>query len=722
MANYPYLNDKTFLRSMDEENYKEQFVKIIVLDFKTERPIANLTGKCTAGSCNVSGTSNMRRTASCTVAVDFDGIKVAGQSGLQQYNNITEVQNLISMNKKVRIETGFTNTLTWEYPNYANYNIIWFPLGTYVIKSASISKNNSGVNISLTLNDKTALLNGDMGGTIPAATVFSEAELFNSSGTSSSKDKLLIKDIIKYLVVEFGGENPDNVIVSGIDDYIKKVMKWKGSSNVYLVKQSGKVELTLNDPGTNREVYSYGMDVGYMNEPFVYPGTLECSAGETVASVLDKIKNTLGNFEWFYDLDGRFVFQEVKNYLLSTPTIDKITQATSGNYLASSNYGKSVYTFDKNNKNLISSISNNPQYQNIKNDFLVWGTTKTVTGADKPIRYHLAFDTKPTINTSGYRCIVYTDYKGLTQAIPLRQGETFDYSTAANGADMTNKKLYYLTIVNGVATGTKEFAVWHWDDDYNTFRRFSDHKVYILIANDWRAELYYLGLTASNKTFAKNYYSAELNAELPKFYNIIATTKPNTTVTACGETVTVPVREGAFRTDLQLSNYEYWLDFLEGDPSDSTSQSISQFNVNNIGRRTKVVTDGNSNCIFPASVPNYVYIEANGDTKEALKVAASKNQVAIQVSAEVYNNLVLGGGRNPAYDKIRELLYQHTAYNESVSLSVTPIYYLEPNTRITVHDNDTGVHGDYLITTISLPLTTNGTSNISATRCLERTF
>lgn len=717
MANYSYLNDKAFLRALDNENYKEQFVKIIVLDFKTERPLANLTGKCTAGSCNVSGTSNMRRTASCTVAVDFDGIKVAGQTGLQQYNNITEVQNLISMNKKVRIETGFTNTLTWEYPNYANYSIIWFPLGTYVIKSASISKNNSGVNISLTLNDKTALLNGDMGGTIPAATVFSEAELFNSSGTKSTKDKLLIKDIIKYIVVEFGGENPDNVIVSDIADYIVKVMKWKGKNNVYLNLKSTEKTLTTTRPETGIQntdwfEYKYGEDVGYMNEAFVYPGTLECATGETVASVLDKIKNTLGNFEWFYDLDGRFIFQEKKNYLLSSPTISDINDIVGSDYLSRSGSGKSVYIFDRENSSLITSIANSPQYQNIKNDFIVWGTTKTATGATKPIRYHLAFDKIPTITASGYKCIVYTDYKGLQQAIVLKEDENFAYATS--DSDITNKKLHYL---KKDADGNF-WEVWHWDDETEKFRRFTDRKVCVIHPGDWRAELYFRGLAASNKTFAKNPYSAELNAELPKFYNILKTFSNSYDETTGAK---IPVYTGGFRDDLPLSNYEYWLDFLEGD-TNGGSANISQFSVNNIGRRTKVVTDGNSNCIFPVNIPPYVYIAATGDTTEDLNIAKSKGQQAIQVTEDIYNNLILGGNQNPAYDKVKELLYQFTSYNESVTLSVVPIYYLEPNTRITVHDNETGVHGDYLINTISLPLTPNGTSNISAVKCLERTF
>ena len=37
--------------------------------------------------------------------------------------------------------------------------------------------------------------------------------------------------------------------------------------------------------------------------------------GEPITSVLDKIKNMLTEFEYFYDLDGRFVFQKKKSFI-----------------------------------------------------------------------------------------------------------------------------------------------------------------------------------------------------------------------------------------------------------------------------------------------------------------------------------------------------------------------------------------------------------------------
>jgi hypothetical protein len=35
-----------------------------------------------------------------------------------------------------------------------------------------------------------------------------------------------------------------------------------------------------------------------------YAGELICNVGESIVSVLDKIKAMLGEFEYFYDVDG----------------------------------------------------------------------------------------------------------------------------------------------------------------------------------------------------------------------------------------------------------------------------------------------------------------------------------------------------------------------------------------------------------------------------------
>lgn len=712
MGQYLYMNDIEFLKALDNETYKKQFIRILVLDFQTENVLATIEGKSTGGSCNLSGTSNMRRTASCSVAVDPNGIYVNGYAVEQDYYNITTVNNLISLNKKIKIQTGFINTLKEQYPMYQEESIIWIPMGTYVIKNASISKNNSGINISLTLNDKCALLNGDMGGVIPAATVFSEMEEYSLDGTEKIKKKTLIKDIIRTLVTEFGGELADNIIISDIDDYAVKVMKWNGKNSVYFIENEKQKQLTLQAPSSGSYVtYNKGDYIGYTLEPFTYPGVLECQAGESVASVLDKIRDTLGNYEWFYNVNGQFVFQQIKNYV-NTSLASSILAIKEDEYTPVATPTGIEYSFDNSNKHLISSISNAPQYPNIKNDFTVWGTKKTSSGATKPIRYHLAFDQKPVVNADMIRyAIVYTDQRRLQSITPIMD------RTCRLGTPSSNSDPKYLYIdSNGL--------IWKYDavkKPYG-FKTQPNYTICGLKTDDWRGELYYYGLW-EDTTFSNNPYIAEMSAEWPKIWNAkksLERTENAHTITI-GETsieLNIPIYKGGYIENLSQLDYEYWIDFLEG----STEAGYSELSISNIGRRSKVVSDTNINCLFETEIPNYIYILADGNVTEDLQAAETMPYEIIQVNMNIYSQMSIGGGQNSAFGKIKELLRDYTQYNESISLSVIPIYHLEPNTRISIYDNSIGVYGSYLIKSISLPFATNGTSTISASKCIEKTF
>jgi len=71
-------------------------------------------------------------------------------------SDLTDTKHLLSINKKIDLLVGFTNTTD----EYQEFPILWFPQGIYVIVAPNITYNSSGINISLTLHDKMALLNG----------------------------------------------------------------------------------------------------------------------------------------------------------------------------------------------------------------------------------------------------------------------------------------------------------------------------------------------------------------------------------------------------------------------------------------------------------------------------------------------------------------------------------------------------------------------------------
>ena len=102
------------------------------------------------------------------------------------------------------------------------------------------------------------------------------------------------------------------------------------------------------------------------------------------------------------------------------------------------------------------------------------------------------------------------------------------------------------------------------------------------------------------------------------------------------------------------------------------------------------------------------------------KECSDKGQDWIAVDSSVYSKLAVGGSSNSAFNMICDLLYQYTSYNESISVQALPIYFLEPNVRITVRDSESGIYGDYMVNSISLPLDISGTMTLSCTRALER--
>ena len=159
----------------------------------------------------------------------------------------------------------------------------------------------------------------------------------------------------------------------------------------------------------------------------------------------------------------------------------------------------------------------------------------------------------------------------------------------------------------------------------------------------------------------------------------------------------------------------YFLDFID------SNAAIGQFSISNIGRRTKVISDNTINCLFEPSIPDLIFIESNTPiTNKLREECIEKGQNFIQVSPDIYSKIELGGTFNSAWVAIRDLLYQYTQYNESITIQTIPIYHLEPNTRIGVIDNESGINGDFIITSISIPLDINSTMSISAVKALQK--
>lgn len=666
---YPYLQDSSFLKSFDKLKVKEQYVKITILDF-LEKPIQAIEGRVLGGSINIDGNSSIRRTCNLSIIAS------------EHENDLTNVDNLLSLNKKVKVEVGFLNTTN----QYKDFDVIWYPLGIYVIINPSISHGSDGVTISLQLKDKMCLLNGECGGVIPASTTFNEYETVDENGNFFLTYPTIFQ-IIQELVNHFGGEQLGKIIISDIDTRVKKVMKWVGSSPLYIIKdaEGGTVQYT---PTTNvaeigsraYTMYEYGSDIGYIYTDFIYPSELIGDAGSSVCDILDKIKDTLGNYEYFYDIDGNFIFQEIKNYLNTSQSTIELNKLNKEDYLIDQSKGKAVYTFD--DSSLITSYSNTPQFNMIKNDFIIWGIKENNNGNTFPIRYHLAIDKKPSIGNE-YECFFYTDPNdNLVKAkCPIK------YPTKKDFPKVGAQEVFYMALDTGI--------IYEWSPKEKDYLSITVDLQKIK-TNDWRSELYLSGSQSEPLGRDSNYYYTELVTEWPKLFDV----KNNKFFE---ETLKYP------------SDIDYYLDFID------SSAAISEMSISNIGRRTKIINDDSINCIFEPEIPDLVLLNT-GDEKiaELRQECEDKGQDYIQMDPNLYNMTTGGGNFNSAYNMARELLYQYTSYNESITINALPIYYLEPNIRISVRDSQSGIHGDYMINSISIPLDITSTMTLSCTRALER--
>lgn len=632
---FEYLNDMDFLTQLDKLHMRVQYAKIILLSFKDEESIKEIQGSITSGNLSVNGSSAIRRTINLTMLASIDN------------SNLEDIDNEISINKKIKVLIGYDNPLK-SYKNYGD--IIWFPCGLFVLSSANISRSTSGWNISITGKDKMCLLDGTAGGTLPASITFHESLVQLENGDVEIQYPTIFQ-IIYEAVNHWGGEAIENIIITDIDEEIKMLVRYMGDKPVYFSNdyQSLSFEAQEDYP----HMFSYGQDAGYKYTDFTYPGELVLNAGDTVVTLLDKIVSTLGNYEYFYNIDGKFVFQEIKNYL---NTGSPLLELSPEDYVRSYNNAKFLYSLT--DLDTTTAITRNPKYDNVKNDFYVWGKRKTSTGVEVSIRYHLAIDDKPDIDLAMQNMWEVKDKKSN---LIVR----YDFNTL---------------------------------DDYSV----DDYTVTLVgtPCDEWREELYRRALNAqvSNSVY-DNYYDSELIAEWRNLYNPM---NKNWDAT------------NHWNPDVfnDPGSINFWLDFID------TSSALGKYSIKNIGRRTKVVNNNDIKTVYNSEVPDVVFIE--GLDQDLIVKYQGIGQRFFILTNEYYDMFSISTTGTSCFDQIREMMYQNLCYNTTISLTCLPKYYIEPNNIIRVEDKDSNIYGNYQITQYSLPLTYNGTMSITATEVLTR--
>jgi len=434
-------------------------------------------------------------------------------------------------------------------------------------------------------------------------------------------------------------------------------VRWTGSGTLFYNPATG-FYTTDESYVTNEQewrTFEFNEDVGYVYTDFVYPTELVSAIGDNICSVLDQVKNTLGNYEYFYDVNGNFVFQEVKNYLNNSfdpVMVDRDGAEVAANGLSildNLNYKvdfysntRSVYTFSEGN-GLVSSVTNTPNYSNLKNDFHIWGED----AEGYAIHYHLVIKNKPVV--------------------------------------MNEYNVIYLTDDAGNYTGGVRLA--REDEVGETY-----------VPEDWRAELYLQGLSKQQREIRPDIYEQELLDLFDMIYDF---------------------KEKSFKVDIvkHPNDLKYFIDYLDA------SSELYDCSVDLIDTKIYSYQEDKIRKLYNSDVPDIIMINVGmdpGARERLISRCEREGQPHSNVSPEVFKLIAEGTIGYTAQEIARDLLYQYTNYNESISLQVIPIYYLDVNSRITVQDKKSGIYGDFIIKNISLPLDAQSAMSISAIRALER--
>lgn len=766
--NYPYLTS-SYKYNLNEEKKKENFlakidtfinqkqhINITLLDWE-ENPIKEIQGIITSGSISKDGNSSVRRSANLSCSLSYG-----------EYN-VDNIEMDFALNKKVFIEIGIEN----KSDEYLEYPILWFPQGVFYINSFSInSSTSSPVNLSLNLKDKMCLLNGDIGGKLPSTVQFDTMTTQTSNG-AVIEQKVLYYNIITELLNHWGKEDLSNIIIQDVPLRIRQIVQWNGSTPIYLSEQWDEETETINyqyyesqdEYGTYTE-YSAGDDIGYIYADFVPSTEIIAGAGDTICSVLDTIKNQLGNYEYFYDVFGIFHFREIKNYLNinQSETILQETEnpgrhislekgqfcldtSTELQYLIDIVNDKTVFSFDD-TKN-ITSITMTPNYLNIKNDFIINGI-KNTENFQTTIRYRLVIDDKPEIigyTNSTHNEIVTQEnensipYYGVFNDLiyytyPEYSEDTVVLETNRLGKWLSVEELPTVGNIDQIYKVNDIFYIWinenikyielYLKNDLNSLEKQSPIIYSEYYAIDWRTFLLCYGLEANaNGTDPGDYYT-DLVSFWPNEYDL---RRENQKFFGEAEDGSIHYKS--------LTTGNFYFDII-----DANSSSLGMYSVKNIGRRTDVINNDEINCLFTPEIPNVVFLNKDNpiynwsdnttiteirnvnDTIEMLRLqkeeCINNNQPWIQVPNDIYSNLIIGGYLNGAYEAIRYELFSHTTYQKTLSITALPAFYLEPNSRVYVSNASTNTFGDYVIQNINFNLGPGANMSVTMNEALER--
>lgn len=239
------------------KNTMDLSIKIEVL--RNTEILGVLTAAILNGSFTIDTNADIRRSCTLELLPDTDSDFSFGPDGL------------FWLNRLLKIYIGIQNK---------EHQVIWYSQGCFCIDQAESNYDATSNTLKLNCHDSMLLLNGTKNGNLGASKTVIPAYIENET----------TGEVVSYTIIR---------------DVVIQILKQLGHIENYMVDDIGEYKAM---PDYNRDWLQYREKHPLWN---TLPYDLEFQAGDTVSSILMKLKNIYPNYEMFFDPENTFICQRI---------------------------------------------------------------------------------------------------------------------------------------------------------------------------------------------------------------------------------------------------------------------------------------------------------------------------------------------------------------------------------------------------------------------------
>lgn len=471
------------------------------------------------------------------------------------------------------------------------------------------------------------------------------------------------------------------------------------------------------------ELYSYGDYIGYKYTPLTYSGEdFIGKPGESVVTILDKVKNKFSLYEYFYDINGVFHFQKKKTYIESAYGANE------------KDLDEQEYICTFSDKNDIISVSHSTNLDNVKNDYSIWGTTS----GENPVKFHVrvGLNKRPTsyVTYSGnvyagidYREIIFqmakdyasnhekNDFLAILEANnPWAKGGKTGFESFYTDVREFWPQLYW-----GETTGNKIKTLADFTNYYTNFYHTGEYADWATAVAGRVDLIFWFEIIESESQYWISNIGDRMKSEDSSDITAVDYREIPNIVWLPAETSNKSLY--AKYVDALARYQEAYLSNLAGGTTDDTVAE----------RLEEVNTWANAAMELRGGLRKYLQRYLNGAPlflNSDGSVVSEDDYLAMPTREETLGNSYASEYISPelleqdftsckkgtsAIDKVEEYLYSYTNFGETKTVTIIPNYDLEVNRKILY------LGEPYIIQKISVPLTYNGTMSLTLSKVYE---